>query len=178
MWLNPCRLISMSWLWIWWFFECPPLLLILISNQRIFKSRFNSCATVLTSWQKVVFPRNLSLMVGEIPQSVSFSIAKNGINERHLNRFKATCFGMCLLVKSSVGSSIPQRGLVRLLSVATVLQQWHYNTATLWHNTTTLTFFREIANSAFFRRVHQFDDLWLKNKSRGTVTKFSLEITK
>ena len=50
-------------------------------------------------------------MVGEIPQSVCFSNAKNGINERHLNRFKATCFGMCLLVKSSVGSSIPQRGL-------------------------------------------------------------------
>ena len=146
-WLNPCRIVD-------WFqchgFEFDDSLNVLLFFLSWFQirdfSRVGSPSTlclqsmhVLLCWQvdkKLSFLEIYPWWSVKYLNLLCFSIAKNGINERHLNRFKATCFGMCLLVKSSVGSSIPQRGLVRLLSVATVLQQWHYNTATLRHYNT------------------------------------------
>ena len=64
----------------------------------------------------------------------------------------------------------------RLLSVVTVLWQCcntntttlrHYNTATLWHNTTTLTFIIKLVILALFPQNCQFGVLWPTNKSRG-----------
>ena len=71
--------------------------------------RFNSgkLKHVLTVWQKVVSVGNLSLRAKVKYLNLH---AKNGINERHLNRFKATC-KECIFLVLKIFS--PKKGVKR-----------------------------------------------------------------